>query len=64
MLITLIEASERLGVSPWRLGKLALDDKLPVVSVNGYLMAEEEDIVALMEPRPVSLNGEPQPRSP
>lgn len=44
MLISLLEAARRTGVSHWRLSQLAASERLPAQSVNGFLMVHEEDL--------------------
>ena len=44
MLISLLEAVRRSGVSHWRLSQLVASDRLPARSVNGFLMVSEDDL--------------------
>ena len=44
MLISLLEAAHQTGVSHWRLSQLVASDKLPALSVNGFLMVHEEHL--------------------
>lgn len=64
-----MEASRRFGISPWQLGRLVMADILPVVSVDGFLMAEEDDVRRCLEAlghtgRPTKAPANPRPSGP
>ena len=44
MMISLLEAVRRTGISHWRLSQLVASEKLPAQSVNGFLMVSEDDL--------------------